>query len=151
MISHYESEQSVLGAMLRSSTATGKAVERLRPDDFSNPALREVFSAMVTIAYGRDTVDLTTVDAELDRRGKLEVIGGPQKLIEIAQSVPSAANVDAYITIVLEKANLRRLQMIAESITRKTKAEELSADEIIELVEGACNDITTRAQHNSRG
>ena len=151
MISHYESEQSVLGAMLRSKTATGKAVERLRVDDFSDPAHREIFSAMLTVAYSRDTVDLTTVDAELTKRGKLDAIGGASKLIEISQSVPSAANVDAYIDIVLEKANLRRLQMIAESINRKTKGSDMTADAIIELVEGACNDITARQQQHDRG
>lgn len=151
MIAHIESEQSVLGAMLRSKTATGKAIERLRPDDFAEPEHREIFDAMLTVAYSRDVVDLTTVDAELTRRGKLDVIGGPAKLIEISRSVPSAVNVDAYIAIVLEKANLRRLQMVAEAINRKAKAENMTADSIIELVEGACNDITTRAQQHDKG
>lgn len=151
MISHYEAEQSVLGAMLRSNKATGTAIERLRPDDFADPAHREVFSAMVTIALGNKQVDLVTLDEELTKHGMLEAIGGAAALVGISQSVPSAANVGAYIDIVLEKANLRRLQMIAESITRKTKAQELTADQIIELIEGACNDITTRAQQRDAG
>lgn len=151
MIAHYESEQSVLGAMLRSSKAVGTAVERLRPDDFADPAHREIFSAMLTLALGSKQVDLITLDAELTRRGKLDAIGGAEKLVEVAKSVPSAAGVEAYINIVLEKANLRRLQAIAESINRKTNAQELSADQIIELVEGACNDITTRAQQRDAG
>ena len=151
MISHPESEQSVLGAMFRSKTATGKALERLRPDDFADPVHREIFSAMMTVAYSRDVVDLTTVDAELTKRGKMDFIGGGERLISIMQCVPSAANIDAYISIVLEKANLRRLQMIAESINRKTAAQDITADQIIELVEGACNDITTRAQQHDKG
>lgn len=151
MISHYESEQSVLGAMLRSNKATGTAMERLRPDDFADPAHREMFSAMMTIALGNRQVDLVTLDEELTRRGKLDAVGGAAYLVQTSQSVPSAANVGAYIDIVLEKANLRRLQAIAESINRKTKAEELTADQIIELVEGACNDITTRAQQRDAG
>lgn len=151
MIAHYESEQSVLGAMLRSTTAVGTAIERLRPDDFADPAHREMFSAMLTIALGNRKVDLVTLDEELTRRGKLDAVGGAAKLVDVSHSVPSAANVDAYIDIVLEKANLRRLQMIAESINRKTAAEELTADQIIELIEGACNDITTRAAKKDSG
>lgn len=151
MIAHYESEQSVLGAMLRSSEATGKAVERLRPDDFSDPSHREIFSAMLTLALESKKVDIVTLDAELTKRGKLDMVGGPAKLVQVNQSVPSAVNVDAYIDIVLEKANLRRLQAIAESINRKTNAQEMSADKIIELIEGACNDITTRAQQKDAG
>ena len=151
MTGHYESEQSVLGAMLRSKTATDKAIERLRPDDFADPAHREIFSSMLTVAYSRDTVDLTTVDAELTKRGRLDAVGGAAKLIDLSQSVPSAANVGAYIDIVLESANMRRLAMIAESINRKTKARDMTADAIIELIEGACNDITTRAQQHDKG
>ena len=107
MIAHIESERSVLGAMLRSSTAVNTATERLRPEDFSDPAHREIFSCMLALALGSKKVDLVTLDAELTRRGKLDFIGGPQKLIEVSQSVPSAANVNAYIDIVLEKSKLR--------------------------------------------
>lgn len=151
MIAHNESEQSVLGAMLKSKTAAGKAVERLRPDDFANPAHKEIFSAMMTVAYSKDSVDLTTVDAELMKRGKLDSIGGGAKLVSLAELVPSAANIDAYIDIVLEKANLRRLQAIAASINRKANAQDLSADSIIELIEGACNDITARVVQRDKG
>lgn len=151
MIAHLESERCVLGAMLRSSTAAGTATERLRPDDFADPANREIFSVMMALALSSHKIDVATVDAELTRRGKLDIIGGPEKLIDLSMAVPSTANVDAYINIVLEKANLRRLQAIAESINRKTNAQELTADQIIELIEGACNDITTRAQQKDAG
>lgn len=151
MIAHYEAEQSVLGAMLRSSAATGAAVERLRPDDFADPANREIFSAMLTLALGNRQVDLVTVDEELTRRGRLDAVGGAGYLVQISTAVPSASNVSAYIDIVLEKANLRRLQAIAEAINRRTAAEDMSADQIIELIEGACNDITTRAQQRDAG
>lgn len=151
MIAHIESERSVLGAMLRSSKAVQTATERLRPDDFADPACREIFTAAAAIALNQRRVDLTTVNEELDKRGRLAAIGDTSTLIDISQSVPSAANVDAYIDIVLEKANLRRLQAIAESINRKTNGGQLTSDEIIELVEGACNDITTRNSQRDGG
>ena len=151
MIAHAESERSVLSAMFKSKTAVGKAIEALRVDDFADPIHREVFSAMLTVAYGKDTVDLVTVDEELTRRGKMDMIGGAAKLVELSRATPSAANVEAHIKIVLEKANMRRLQMIAESINRKTVAGELTSDQIIELVEGACADITARDQQHDRG
>lgn len=151
MIAHYEAEQSVLGAMLRSNKATGTAIERLRPDDFADPAHREIFSAMLAITLGSRKVDLVTVDEELTRRGKLDAVGGPVKLLELTESTPSTANVGAYIDIVLEKANLRRLQAIAESINRRTAEQDMTADQIIELIEGACNDITSRVQQKDAG
>ena len=151
MRAHLESEKSILGAMFKSATAVTKAIDRLMPEDFASNEYREVFSAMLTVALGAGNVDLTTVDAELTRAGKLEAIGGAQKLIEISRSVPSAANVDAYIDIVLEKSNLRRLQAMGKSIYNKATVEELTADQIIELIDGSCNDITTRAMKRDKG
>ena len=151
MIMHVESERSVLGAALRSTKAAQTVTERLRPDDFADPANREIFAAVLAITLGNRRVDLTTLDAELTKSGRLEAVGGTSYLIELSQCVPSAANVDAYIDIVLEKANLRRLQAIAESINRKTSGESMSADEIIERVESACNDITSRNNQRDLG
>jgi len=150
MIAHIESEKSVLGAMLKSPTAVGLATERLRPDDFADPANREVFSNMLTLALSGKNIDLTTLDAELTRRGKLDMVGGAGYLVELARTVPSAVNVEAYIDIVLEKAKLRAVLMIAEAINRRA-TDDANADKLIELIEGACNDITSRAQQRDGG
>lgn len=151
MIQHLESEQGVLGAMLKSEKAAGTAIERLRADDFADPANREIFSAMLALALGSKKIDLVTLDAELTRRGKMEAVGGVDKLMELMNAVPTAQNVEAYIGIVLEKSNLRRLQAIAESINRRTTSEKMTAAQIIEQIEGACYDITTRSAQKDRG
>lgn len=151
MTANYDAERSVLGSMLRSSTAVSTAIERLRPDDFSDPANREIYSAMLSLALASKQVDFVTVDSELSRRCKLDAVGGAERLLNLAESVPSGSNVGAYIGIVLESANIRRLQGIAESIRRKTTGGEMTADQIIELVEGACSDISARAVQKDAG
>lgn len=151
MIAHIESERSVLGAMLKSSTATGTAIDRLRPDDFADPANREIFDAMLTLALSSRKIDLTTLDAELARRGKLEGVGGGAYLVELARAVPSAANVGAYIETVLQKARLREVMKIAEAINRRAQADGAEADKIIEQIESACWDITNRARQKDEG
>ena len=59
---HLEAERSVLGAMLQSSEAVMLAQESLVPDDFYDPAHREIFDAMLTLAGSSKPVDLVTVD-----------------------------------------------------------------------------------------
>lgn len=151
MIAHIESEMSVLGAMLRSPSAVNAATDRLRADDFADPVNREIYDAMLTLAYTTRNVDLTTLDAELTRRGKLDAVGGCAYLIELAQFVPSTANVGAYIDIVLEKARLRSVAKIAEAINRRTSADDADADRIIEQIETACWDIRSRARKRDEG
>ena len=73
---HPESERSVLGAMLRSRQAAQVGVESLGPDDFYDPANREIFAAMCTMAAESRPIDLVTLDEELSRRGRLDAVGG---------------------------------------------------------------------------
>ena len=141
---HPVSERSVLGAMLRSRSAAQLALESLRPDDFYDPANREIFAAMQTIAGESRPIDLVTLDAEMTRRGRLDAVGGAAYLIELSQGVPSSANVQAYIRIVDEKATLRRLIAAAERILQDSYAGEKENAEILEGAEKAIYDITMR-------
>ena len=141
---HPESEKSVLGAMLRSREAALLAIETLSPDDFYDPANREVYSAMLSMATASREIDLVTLDEELTRRGKLEAIGGAAYLVELSRSVPSAVNVQAYIRIVDEKSTLRKLIAASENILKECYAAEKETQDILESAEKSIYDITMR-------
>ena len=141
---HPESERSVLGAMLRSREAALLAIETLQPDDFYDPANREVYSAMQTISSASRPIDLVTLDEELTRRGKLETIGGAAYLVELSRCVPSAVNAQAYIRIVDEKSTLRKLICASEAIIKACYAGEEETQDILELAEKQIYDITMR-------
>ena len=80
-----EAEISVLGAMLLDSTAVLRATENLKKEDFYLPEHQEIYDAMAALHRDRKPVDLTTVDAELARRGTLdEVALYPREVVEQA-------------------------------------------------------------------
>ena len=141
---HPESEKSVLGAMIRSREAALLAIETLSPDDFYDPANREVYSAMLSMATASREIDLVTLDEELTRRGKLDAIGGAAYLVELSRSVPSAVNVQAYIRIVDEKSTLRKLIAASENILKECYAAEEETQDILESAEKSIYDITMR-------
>ena len=141
---HPESEKSVLGAMIRSREAALLAIETLSPDDFYDPANREVYSAMLSMATASREIDLVTLDEELTRRGKLDAIGGAAYLVELSRSVPSAVNVQAYIRIVDEKSTLRKLIAASETILKECYAAEEETQDILESAEKSIYDITMR-------
>lgn len=141
---HPESEKSVLGAMIRSREAALLAIETLSPDDFYDPANREVYSAMLSMATASREIDLVTLDEELTRRGKLDAIGGAAYLVELSRSVPSAVNVQAYIRIVDEKSTLRKLIAASENILKECYAAEDETQDILESAEKSIYDITMR-------
>ncbi|EGL18186.1 replicative DNA helicase [Paenibacillus chitinolyticus] len=122
-----EAEQAVLGAILLDSDSLITAMERMSPDDFYRPAHQHIFEAMIELAEEDEPVDLVTLTARLQNKQQLEEIGGVAYLSELANAVPTAANIDYYGQIVEEKSLLRRLIRTASQIVSDGYA---SADDV---------------------
>ena len=142
--SHLESERGVLGAMLRSREAAQLATESLSPEDFYDPAHRDIYAAMQDMVNDSRPVDMYTLDAELSRRGKLDSVGGSKYLIELYRGVPASAKIPYYIRKVDEKSTLRKLIAAAERIMADSYEGTKETKEILEAAEKVIYDITMR-------
>jgi replicative DNA helicase len=132
-----EAEMSVLGSMMLDSSALEKVVEILQPEDFYHPAHQILYGAMLSLHERNYAVDLLTVQEELRRHGQLEEAGGLPALVNIVESVPTAANAEHYARIVKEKAILRRLLRAAHEIVRLVEEPELEVQQILDQAEHA--------------
>ena len=141
MPSSTEAEISVLGAMLQDSTAVLRAAEQLKSEDFYLAEHQEIFSAMLALNQNRSPIDLITVHAELSRRGSLEGVGGDAYLLRLMAQVPTAANVRAYMDIVLEKSTLRKLINACREISRDCYIQQKPVQETLSGAEKAIFDI----------
>ena len=112
-----EAEQSVLGSMIISKYALQKAVDILTKDSFYSSANGDLFVVLSEMLDKKIPVDLTTLTTELKNKNKINEIGGVERLAEIMDFVPTAANVDYYIKLVEEAALLRRLIDVSTAIT----------------------------------
>ena len=139
-----EAERSVLGAMLQDQNAVMQAAEALDPDDFYQPAHRELYDCMIKLFREQSPVDIVTVDTELSRRGTLEGVGGTAYLIELSQYVPTTANVKAYISLVAEKSTLRRLIQASQTISQECFSQQNPLQETLNHAEKAIFDIVMR-------
>ena len=141
-----EAEISVLGAMLQDGTAVLRATEQLAPDDFYQPEHREIFSVMKELNRQQAPIDLVTLQAELARKGTLDGVGGTKYLLRILSDVPTAANVQSYINIVLEKSVLRKLIGAARTITQECYTQEKEVQAILTSAEKSIFDIVMNRQ-----
>jgi replicative DNA helicase len=128
-----EAEQAVLGALILDGEALVSVSERLRPEDFYRQSHQIIFQAMIDLSERQEPVDLVTIAAELKDREQLEACGGVTYLTELANAVPTAANVDYYARIVEEKSMLRRLirtatQIVSSGYTNTDNVDELLSD-----------------------
>jgi replicative DNA helicase len=141
-----EAEQAVLGAILLHSEALITAMERLSSDDFYRPTHQRIFEMMIELAEEDEPVDLITLTAKLQDKQQLDDIGGVLYLSELANAVPTAANVDYYAAIVEEKSMLRRLIRAATQIVSNGYA---SSDDVGDLLSEAEQRIFEISQRRS--
>jgi replicative DNA helicase len=143
-----EAEQAVLGAILLQTEALITSMERLRDEDFYNPAHQLIFEAMVELGEASQPIDLVTLTAYLQDRHQLEEIGGVSYLARLANSVPTAANVDYYAQIVEEKSMLRRLIRTATNIVSNGYAAEDDVGILLGEAEQRIMELSNRRSSN---
>ncbi|SDN96821.1 replicative DNA helicase [Alkalicoccus daliensis] len=143
-----EAEQAVLGAIFLERQALITASDRLMPEDFYRTAHSRIFEVMLELSDKGEPVDLVTLIDELHRKNWLEEVGGVAYLGELANAVPTAANVQYYAQIVEEKSLLRRLIRVATSIATESYSAE---DEVDAILNDAEKSILEVARKQSTG
>ena len=104
-----EAEMAVLGSMLMDEDAISVAMEVLRADNFYKDTHRKIFEGISVLYNANKAVDLISLTDELKRSAILDEIGGASFLTSLVNSVPTAANISHYVSIVKEKSILRTL------------------------------------------
>ncbi|WP_301171065.1 replicative DNA helicase [Brevibacillus nitrificans] len=143
-----DAEQSVLGAIFLAKDALETASEILQPEDFYKTAHQRIFAAMVDLYDKGEPVDLVTVTAALQDRKLLDEVGGVTYLTELSSAVPTAANIEYYSKIVLEKSGLRRIiQEATKIVTDGYDAE--SSQELIATAEQRFSELNERGSNGN--
>ena len=142
-----EAEKAVLGAMIRSNTIFMDFIYKLSVDDFyeENENHRAIFQAMERLNKAGIPVDSQTIVNELINANQLEASGGPEYLVELADSVITFENISTYVDIVLEQALLRRFLVTMEKINNEYYTKEISSvNDFLSDAEKQLNSVTER-------
>lgn len=139
-----EAEQAVLGALMLDSQRGSVVFEILKPEDFYRDNHKNIYLVIRDIFERGEPVDLVTVAEELRLNGRLESIGGIGTISQIAGSVPSAANIEHYARIIVEKSLLRQLIRMAGYIGDKGYEAGEEAVALLEEAERLIIDISQR-------
>ncbi len=132
---HLEAEQAVLGCMMLEADTVSLVLEHLHADDFYSTEHRLVFEAMVKLFDRGEPIDALTLREQLKKDGMLDRVGGPEALLNLAETVPSAASAVYYARIVRDRAVLRTLIGTATNILRDAYEERLSPKELLDRAE----------------
>ena len=83
-----DAEKAVLGALLTNGSNSGAVVDTvtsiLKSEDFYRDAHRIIYDAILEIVHANKTADFITVGEELDRRKRLDAVGGLAYITSLA-------------------------------------------------------------------
>ena len=137
-----EAELAVLGSMLSSKDAVSKSIQWLTPDVFYKDAHGKIFAAMELLFDKGEPVDTVSVIDLLKKNKELESVGGTYFVTGLVESVPTAAHVERYSKIVMEKALLRSLITLSHSIAKEAYEDSQDVADILDTVEQSIFSIT---------
>src|SRR5438445_4714313 len=138
-----EAECGVLGSIIIDPEAIVQVADFLHPDDFYRDAHRTIYEVILQLYEQREAADFITICDELERRNKLEDVGGASYITSLINLVPTSGNVEYYGRIVERNAILRRLIEAAGQIAAVAYQEE-DADVALDKAEQLIFNISQR-------
>jgi replicative DNA helicase len=133
-----EAEQGVLGCVLLSpNECMGECVEKLKPGRHCFYDLRHqtLFQTLVEMYDAKEPIDSITLAQRLKDRQLLDAAGGLAYFSGLPDAVPSAANLDYYLEIVLDKYLLRRMIQTCTEIVGRVFNYEGEVESLLDEVE----------------
>ena len=116
IINNLEAEKASLGSCLINKEALYNTFEILKPNDYYNSAHQIIFQSIIELVHLNSVVDIVTITEKLQDKKLLIKIGGITYLTELANSVPTALNIEYYNQIIKNKSNQRKTLFILEKL-----------------------------------
>ena len=138
-----EAECGVLGSIIIDPEAIVQVSDFLHADDFYRDAHRMIYEVILQLYEEHEPADFITICDELERRNKLEEVGGASYITSLINQVPTSGNVEFYARIVERTAILRRLIHAAGQIAA-IAYEEGDADIALDKAEQLIFNISQR-------
>ncbi len=145
-----DAEQSVLGAILMDGGAINEVMGTLHPEHFHVDLNRDIFTVMIQMSMGNESIDIVTVLDGCMRQGVFETAEQAKEyLTRLMQAVPSISSVRKYADIVVEKYMLRSLIYAAKEIIDAANEGAEDANTIVDYAEQKIYDIRSGAESKS--
>ena len=130
-----EAEQSVLGSMLIDARCVPEVIEELKPEDFYLRTNREIYETIYSMFNFSLTIDPVTVLDHMKQNGVYDENTSRNYILQLMEITPTAANVKEYVTIVKDKALLRRIAETAGELTALVQGGADTAQQVLDIAE----------------
>ena len=130
-----EAEESVLGSILLDKDAIVQVADILRPEHFYVPAHRDIFESDLLLYENREPIDILTLSNALKKKKVLTKVGGAAYLTDLANKVPTSANVRHYANLVKDAFTKREIISMGAVLTEQAFDPGYEAQPLLETAE----------------
>ena len=130
-----DAERSVLGSVLIDKEAIVTVAELLKPDYFYDAQHVQIYEAMESLYEKRQPIDVVTLSDQLKRNKKLTVVGGASTIVELSNTVSTAANVAHYAQIVRDLAIKRSIITLSSDLATLAFDESKETTDVVNTAE----------------
>ncbi|MGC9323730.1 MAG: replicative DNA helicase [Desulfomonilia bacterium] len=129
-----EAEEFILGGILLENSSIDALTEIITAEDFYAERNRIIFEQMLSLMDKGLPIDYISLTEAIERNGSLEKVGGASYIAQLADRVPTTANIEYYARLIREKAILRALIAGAGQIIKSART---PGEEVADLLESA--------------
>jgi replicative DNA helicase len=137
-----EAEEAILGGILIDPEAIGRVSEMIAPEAFYIGAHRSIYQAALDLQARGLPTDLMGIASWLKDKGNLEKVGGQSRLAQLIDRTVSAANIDQYAKLVMDKYTRRKLIQSGGEIIQLGYETKTPLEEVLDQSEQALFGIT---------
>ena len=137
-----EAEEAILGGILIDPEAIGRVSEVLVPEALYIGAHRSIYQAALDLQARGLPTDLMGIATWLKDKGTLDQIGGQSRLAQLVDRTISAANIDQYAKLVMDKYTRRKLIRSGGEIIQLGYETETPLEDVLDKSEQALFGIT---------
>ncbi|HWR67569.1 MAG TPA: replicative DNA helicase [Desulfomonilia bacterium] len=130
-----EAEEYILGGILLENSSLDAVTEIITPEDFYAERNRILFHEMLRLMDKGLPIDLVSLTEAVEAKGRLEKVGGASYISQLADNIPTTANIEYYARLVRDKSVLRSLINGAGDIIRNARTPAGEVSDVLEAAE----------------
>jgi len=112
-------EKALLGAMLVDNRYINQVFSELVSEDFFRDSHVLIAQAVLQLADAGSAADIITVSSLLEKRKKLQFVGGHAFITALVDDIPENLDIKEYIQIVKDRSTLRKIILASRGIIQK--------------------------------
>lgn len=141
-----EAEQAILGSLIIDPKCITDVALQVKAEYFYIPQHKEIYSAIVSMYELSQSIDFVTLLEKLKRDNIYDEAGGKAYLTQLAQTVPSSANVMSHVAILKDRFFSRALKVAAQGIIKDIDENMMDSDKLIASAEQRIYDIRSGSE-----